>query len=278
MTFNLQPHSHLLIATPGSGKSHFAATAIEALGGGVVFMAPGDDERNSYVRYNPETTVFYGFDDPDFNPVLGQWETQGYGRLMKQAKIVRDALTEDRAAGKPPRWPVVVTDTLSAMLDNLAWNETLKKFATTTAPPAISPDGNSFYSYLKGVQESIVRQFRAIKALGVHWIATAHQKEKEQRADLLVANATTAGIEGKVKFLSPLIPGSMSDKLAGAFDLVSYVKIGKDKDGKTVHYLQLDSDPRRMSKAREGLKVTGNVANNWPALVSRIQKERETNG
>jgi hypothetical protein len=255
--------SILITGPSGVGKSSFARSAIAHEGSGLVIAAPGHDELDSYYGAN---YTGQGFDDVGYP---GGAPTG----LRDIAKYLYERLSEvkaDRDAGQPPRYKVLVVDTVSA-IGQLAFNATLARFGKDTAPPALSPDGAAFYSFLRAKQEETMRVVRAFKGYGVHLIALTHIGESEV-SDANVAKET----EGKIKVYTPLVPGGFKAALPALFSTVLAAGIAKNKEGKRVHYLQWQADGKKLSKSRLGLlsdqgKIPVSLDGSWKEIKTLIE-------
>lgn len=267
-------YSILVLGPPGSGKSTFALGAAKAAGSAIIALAPGLDEEASYrtLRDQPEY-IIRGYDDDEFYP-----DTKDGLKATGFNKLLSDLRTAYTLMATGPRPGALITDTFNSMCQ-LAMNKTYAKFGRVEPPPAMSPDGASFWGYYRTQQESLMRVCRAIRGLGPNWIATCHVAEKEQR-DVGPANPT----KGLAKIgLVPAIAGGFRDVFAAGFDMVFYAGVDEatTKGGKPNHYLQWEPDPKRPTKSRYGgLAETGKIANSWTGLVEKLQlvKEREDAG
>lgn len=259
--------SILIVGPSGAGKSFFARSALEHEGSGLVLAAPGVDELDSYYGLNEPEYVMQGFDDSTYFPTL---EQKGAVGLRDAVVWLQNRLAEvvsDVKEGKAARYAVVVADTISA-IGQLSTNATLVKFNRTEAPPAMSPDGAAFYTYLRSRQEEFMRILRAFKGYGVHVIALSHVGESEV-GETGVAKDTP----GKQKLYTALVPGAFKLALPSYFSTVMYADVGRGEGGKRVHYLQWQPDAKKPMKNRFGdLNISGKVENNWP-IVKRLIEE-----
>jgi len=277
-----EPGRAILVLGPsGTGKSTFALSALEALGGGVTLLAPGFDEISSYrplwedndecqiLQVAPEITLepakwhFVAVDDNDFVPSLGEWKADG---LKQTINFLRYILAETRAsveANDPLPWPVLVTDTVTALLDEFCVNTLLARNKADVPPPAMSPDGAAFYGGLKTLMRQVFRQCRAIRGYGVHWIATGHVQEKTASSTSLPGAAT------KQTEHMPLVTGAFRESLPAAFDVVAHTGVERGEDGE--HYLLLKPDSKRAAKVR-GVRIRdAKISNDWSALLQQLQ-------
>jgi hypothetical protein len=255
--------SLLVLGPPGSGKSSLARKALEAEGSGVVALALGMSEETSYksLRGN-QSYIVKGYDDPEFFPSMPQGlKASGYDQLLSDLRGVY-------AGTKTVVPAVLVTDTFSSM-SQLAMNKTFQKFGKAEPPPAMSPDGASFWGHQRMLLDSITRICRAIRGNGSHWIATCHVTEKEMKE----VGPSNPEQLGKSAGYVPAIAGGFRDVFAAEFDLVLYAGVRKDVD-KTkppIHYLQWRPDPKRPTKSRYGkLAETGAFLNSWTGLMEKI--------
>lgn len=258
--------SILITGPSGVGKSSFARAALVYEGGGLVVAAPGTDELDSY--YGVQGIVAKGFDD-----LPG--EITGLKQMVEFLKDRLGEVQEDVKAGLKPRYPVVVLDTISGAA-TLAINVTLTKFNRDVAPPAMSPDGAAFYTYLRSRQEELLRVIRAFKGYGVHVIVLCHITEGEV-GDTSIAKE----VEGvKTKMHVPLVPGAFKMVLPSYFSTVLSAGIRKGPDGQRQHFLQWQADGRKMSKSRLGdLDKEGKIVvsrkNSWELIKGKIEAAAE---
>lgn len=268
----MDTNSILFTGASGAGKSTLLRGALEYYGSGLVVMAPGDDEVDSYIGLDREKFLFKGFDDVLFHAELKEWAAEGHSDLVKWLKARYLELKADSDAGIELRYKVLAVDTISA-IGRLAYNATLAKFKYTEPPPSISPTGASFYGYLRITLESSVRMMRAIRGLGVHWIVASHPTE----ADVTPIQALGAA---KSKIM-PDLPGGLKNVLPSYFTTVLDVGIGTDNK----HYLQWAGDPKRVTKSRLGpLSSTGKIQlpvgskAAWTVLADALDNARKKLG
>lgn len=266
-------HSILLIGPTGSGKSYFAHSALRSLGSGAIVLSPGRDEENSYfdLLRNPRY-VFEGFDDPEYQPIIGDKVAKGYKALLNWMKKLNAGIAD----GSIPKPAALVVDTASA-IGRLAYNQTMAKFSYDEPPAAQSPNGAAFYGYLRLAQESFWRLASSVKGQGVHLIALAHPKEVEGVSDAAVPSDVALG-----KKLMVDLPGAFRDALPGRFDMVfanlveseTVLKDGKEVGKRRVWRLQHVPSNRRPTKSRWG-NLGKALPNTWPELMARIEKAAE---
>lgn len=263
-------HGMLLAGASGVGKSTLLRSALVYYGAGAVALAPGMDESSSYLGLldNPKYN-FGNFDDIFFQPALNQWTATGHKELVNWLTKIYTECKEDVVNGRAIRYPVIGCDTYSAV-GRLAYNATLAKFQRTEAPPAQSPDGAAFYSYLRLTMESSFRLFRAIRGLGAHLIMTSHTTEAE--VSEIQKNEADVGS----KKIMPDLPGGFKNMFPASFDLVFHVGVMIGKEGeKTVrkHYVQWQPDPKRPTKSRfPGLSENARIKADWAEINQRIEK------
>jgi AAA domain len=261
-------NSVLLTGASGAGKSTLLRGALEYYGSGLIVMAPGDDERDSYIGLDSDKYVYGPFDDVLFHAELKEWNASGHSDMVNWLKARYLEIKDDVDNGKKPRYKVLAVDTISA-IGRLAYNATLAKFKYTEPPPSISPTGASFYGYLRITLESGIRLMRAIRGLGVHWVVASHPTE----ADVTPIQALGAA---KSKIM-PDLPGGLKNVLPSYFTTVLDVGIGTN--GK--HYVQWAGDPKRVTKSRLGpLSTTGKIElptsskQAWIAIATALDQAR----
>lgn len=270
-------HSVLLTGASGAGKSSLIRGALEHYGSGLVVLAPGIDEIDSYIGLvDKPGFVFKGFDDIEYQPTVKGSKATGLDEMTKWLRERYAEVKADVEQGKPPRYAVLGVDTLSAV-GRLAYNATLARFNLTEPPPAIGSSGAPFYSYLRIILESSVRVMRGLRGLGVHWIVAAHPTEAEVTAIQQTANAPSGS-----KIL-PDLPGGFKNQLPSFFNLVVDVNI----NNKGEHYVQWAGDQKRVTKSRLGTLDGGGkiilppkAKDAWGLVDERIQgaMERLVNG
>lgn len=244
----------------GVGKSTFARSAIAYEGSGLVIAAPGNDELDSYIGLSNCEMAW--FDDLGAN---------GLGELRTFLRAKLELAVAAYKEKKEPPFKVAVMDTISGV-GHLAMTQTLRKFNRDSPPPAQSPDGAAFYGYIRNLQEEVISYFRAFKGYNIHIIGLTHIGEGE------VTDANVAkDVEGKIKVFTPLVPGSFKTVLPARFSTVLSAGIGRDKEGKRVHYLQWKADGKRMTKSRLGdlsdkpyIPVTPN--DGWPLVKAAVEE------
>ena len=261
-------HSILLTGPSGAGKSTFARGALVAEGSGLVLASPLD-ELDSYYGLEPPRYVLHSFDDADYLPSeaadkIGQ--PTGLRDAVRWLRLRYVEVAEDAKNGKPPRYAVLVLDTVSA-LGTLATNAAMAKYGRNEPPAAMSPDGAAFYTYLRQRQEEILRLARAFRGFGVHLIALSHVVETD------VKETTVAKmIEGTSRMHMPAVPGAFRAALPSFFSTVLYAGVVPGKDGGRLHYVQWKADPKRPTKNRFGdLDVNDRIKNDWLTVTQKIE-------
>jgi hypothetical protein len=222
-------------------------------------------EETSYRTFRGDDRfIIKGYDDPEFFPHLKELKATGYDQLLSDLRGVYASI--GKGGGKPA---VLVTDTFSSM-GQLAMDKTYQKFNRSEAPPAMSPDGASFWTYYRMLMDSLTRVCRSIRGSGVHWVCLCHVTEKEMK-EIGPSNPEQLG---KASGYIPALSGGFRDTFAGEFDLVFYAGVKKaTEQGKPpVHFLQWRPDPKRPTKSRYGgLAETGAIRNDWKLLLERIE-------
>lgn len=264
----INTNSVLLTGPSGAGKSTILRGALESYRSGIVVLAPGDDESDSYIGLDSDKYQFKGFDDILFHPELKEFEATGHSEMVKWLKEKYAEVKSDIDAGREPRYKVIGVDTISAV-GRLAYNATMAHFKFPEPPPAQSPTGAAFYSRLRLVLESGVRVMRGLRGLGLHWVVTSHPTEAE---------ATQIQSLGTAKRkVMPDLPGGFKNSLPSFFTTVLDVDI--DMKGK--HYVQWEGDPKSVTKSRLGIlspngKIelpTGSKAS-WETIAKALDQAR----
>lgn len=264
-------HSILLTGASGVGKSTLIRGALEHYGSGLIVLAPGRDEYNSYVSLHDNPAFVFGdFDDIMYQPALDpKSKAEGYTQMVRWLKERFLECQADQSSGKAIRYKVLAVDTMSG-IGRLAYNQTLSRFQLSEPPAAIGSSGAPFYSYLRNTLESGVRLMRAIRGLGVHWLMASHPTEAEATQIQLTEGAK---ISSKIM---PDLPGGFKNVLPSYFDIVVDVNI--DSNGK--HYIRWGGDARRVTKSRFGtlaekqtkLELPDNALMAWGLVDRSIQQ------
>lgn len=281
MSIVLPGKSAIILGPSGTGKSHLALTALLHHGSGVVITAPGADEMESYAPVYSQASrpvwhedgsftmdadkpfILAPFDDEDFAPSLGSRELKatGQARIVMFLRQIRRLIEEDVNAGRAPRWAVLVEDTVSG-IGELAYNAMLGSMGLVEPPKARGDGGSTFYGGYATRMGDVMRASRALKALGLHWIATSHVQIKD------ASDTYKQGeLASKEQYL-PLITGQFREKLTPIFDLALHSAV----DRKGQHYCLWRPDMKRQAKSRYGkLAESGSIPNDWPTILSAIE-------
>lgn len=261
-------HSILLTGPSGAGKSTFARGALVAAGSGMVLASPLDELDSYYGLEGPQFN-FGWFDDAAYLPSANVGDVGSPTGLRDAVRWLRARYLEVKAdfdAKLPPRYKVLVLDTVSAF-GTLALNTAMAKYGKNEPPPAMSPDGAAFYTYLRQRQEELLRLARAFRGFGVHLIALCHVVETEVK-DTAVAKVT----EGATKMNMPAVPGAFRAALPSFFSTVLYAGVMPGKDGSRIHYVQWKADPKRPTKNRFGdLDPNDRIRNDWTIVSGKIE-------
>lgn len=290
----INPPGRSLIALgpSGTGKSTLAASAVRYHGSGVIITCPGTDEMESYHEFYDEAErpvwhedgsvelpdtpyLMAGFDDEDFT-VTGDrrdLKADGLRRMIFFLRAVRATIQQDLDAGKPPRWGCFVQDTWAGIA-TLAHNSALANLGETDVPKARGDGGATFYIGLASRLHDVARASRALKGLGLDWVATSHVKVTDVEDSAKVG----AGVTSKTQYM-PLITGSFREQLTPMFDLVLHSEVQKDPKNKDklVYQVRHDIDMRRQAKVR-GLKrpltADGCITNDYETIIEAYLKAR----
>lgn len=261
-------HSILLTGSSGSGKSTLIRGALEQYGSGLVLLAPGTDEIDSYRKLvtNPNYR-FAGFDDVLYQPALDKnSKATGHVEMVSWLKERYLEIKSDVDAGNAPRYAVLGVDTLSAV-GRLAYNSAMSRFGYTEPPAAIGTNGAPFYSFIRNTLESGVRLMRAIRGCGVHWVVASHPTEAETTA---IQQTEGAKLSSKIM---PDLPGGFKNILPSFFNIVLDVNI--DTNGK--HYVRWSGDPKRVTKSRFGslgapkLELPNDAKAAWNVIANAVE-------
>lgn len=261
-------HSILLTGPSGAGKSTFARGALVAEGSGLVLASPLD-ELDSYYGLEEPAYKMRHFDDADYLPSEAADKIgipTGLRDAVRWLRLRYAEVKDDFDAGKPPRYKVLVLDTVSA-IGTLATNATMAKYGRNEPPAAMSPDGAAYYTYLRQRQEELLRLARAFRGFGVHLIALSHVTETDVK-DTMVAKVA----DGTSRMNMPAVPGAFRAVLPSFFSTVLYAGVIPGKDGARVHYVQWKPDPKRPTKNRFGdLDTNDRIKNDWVSVTQKIE-------
>ena len=279
-----------IMGPSGAGKSHLTREALEHHGSGVVLMAPGADEMESYRSlydqanipvFNDDGTVtldknaryiFCPVDDEDYMPSIPEHNgvAEGHRQGLRFLAAIATILREDRKNGrKDLRWKMLGTDTFSG-LGSLTFNVMLNNMGIQTPPPAISPEGARFYGGYAIKMREIATQCRKLKGMGLDWISTAHVQIKE--ASKTYGEQATGVAKDQHM---PIFTGVFREQFPALFDVNFHA--GRNDDG---YYLLWDTDLSRKARSRYGslsgpeLKNIGadKIKNNWSTVEAAIQE------
>lgn len=263
-------HSILLTGPSGAGKSTFARGALVAEGSGLVVASPLD-ELDSYLGLDLPKYNMRHFEDSTYLPSESSTELVGAPTGLRDAvrwlRLRYAEVAADFAASKPPRYKVLVLDTVSAF-GTLAVNTAMHKYGRNEPPAAMSPDGAAFYTYLRQRQEELLRLARAFRGFGVHLIALSHVTETDVK-DTAVAKVT----EGASRMNMPAVPGAFRATLPSFFSTVLYAGVIAGAENKRIHYVQWKADPKRPTKNRFGdLDTNDRIRNDWLIVKAKIEE------
>lgn len=259
--------SILVTGASGVGKSTFLCKALEAEGSGCVLASPAD-ELDSYspLLDNP-SYAFQAIDDGLYTPTLKDGsKPTGLADGLAWLKQRFVEVLSDAKANKAPRYAVLGLDTVSAM-GSLATNATMANYSRTEPPPALSPDGAAFYTYLRMKQEELMRLARAFRGYGVHLIALSHEVETEVGPEKVAST-----IDGKVKVHLPAVPGAFRAALPSFFSTVLHAGVAPGSNGTRQHYVQWKPDPKRPTKTRFGDLGQDKLNNDWLMIKTAIEQ------
>lgn len=284
--------SLLLLGPSGSGKSHTLRTALKAEGSGVVVMALGLDEIESYRDLYPDADImatpedverliqedddgvaflatdkpylFAAFDDEEFFPSLKEWTVSGQKSIITFLRLVRKRVQSEIAAGNDNPYAVLGVDSYSGV-GELASNAMLSYLKSPEPPKARGDGGATYYIGYANKLSEVARACRSIRGYGSHWIATCHVQVKEA-SDTFSAQDVTASEQEM-----PMFTGQFRERIPAFFDLVVHLGIGKKGD----HYIQPTADRFRASKSRYRLDPgkldkDGRIENDWTKIKDAI--------
>lgn len=246
-------HAILVIGPSGSGKSSFARDALLEEGSGLIALAPGVDEVASYAEFGGEE----GYSTESFaSPSKAvAWLEEVYRKNFEHYQKNGTALHK-----------LLITDTLSGY-DQIIRGAVTKKMGIIEPPKAQSPAGYDFYTGIQYRWERILAPCRALRGLGVHWIALSHTKTRAADEETM----KSSGLES-VELVQPLVTGATRNSLPGAFDLVMHSSIEYVKQ-EIVFALRCKGDPTKVTKSRFGDLAEGAMVKNyWKPVVELIDK------
>lgn len=217
-----------LVGPPGFGKSTFVRQGAEAGLKTYVALCPSR-EGVTYAGLSNITKEV--FEDPEWVPALGKKEAKGFLALYKKLYDLRNS-----------DYQLVALDTGNVALE-LATHYTLAKYNVgDMAQLEQTKNGKyGFWQDYKAYTSQLFDLLGALRSLGKHVVVTFHQDVREvEGAGKGITTMSKTGEqelswdEGKV----PDIMGSMRDKIAGKFDVFSFLErdiIGTDSK----HYLRV---------------------------------------
>jgi hypothetical protein len=286
--------SVLALGPSGSGKSHLLRTALRHYGSGVMLLALGSDEIESYREFYEEADfltkpsdldalvqhddkkkpflatekpyLLAAFDDTDFLPSIGEWTTQGHASMVKMLRLLRQQAQKDADEGRELRYQMVGLDTYSGV-GELAHNAMCSVMRITEPPKARGDGGAQYYIGYRGKLVEVARACRSLRGYGMSWFATSHVQVRE--ASDTFSGADVAAKEQQMA----LFTGSFREQLPGFFDLVMYT--GISAQGK--HYAQFQPDKFRSSKSRydvvdaSALDAKGRIENDWKIIEAALR-------
>ena len=297
--FNMmtQGKSMLVAGPSGTGKSTFMRRALRSLGGGVIALAPGADEMASYEEFAlgtqmarwsasddpakqndrvhdalalpPRTDdkpyLMATFADDDYLPSLQGSKAVAYAhrRYLRFLRAVAIVSEEAMLQGAPLPYPVLVTDTLSA-IGKMAFNAIMHDMRRSDAPPAMSPEGAAFYTGYRNKMEEVMTVQRRLRGLGMYVLASAHVTEKEVKQKELIGGVETPS----VKQILPMFTGQFREDVGAAFDLVLHSHVVKG-----ACYLRWTPSMNRQSKSRVGALATDDkpMPNDFDDVMARVR-------
>lgn len=282
-------HSMIVVGPSGTGKSSLLRKALKHYGSGIILLAPGADEASSYsdlydqatwVSWNDDGTfkldptkpyVLASFDDDDYFPSLPNDQRgtpTGISRAVSFMRGVRGLLRQDLQEGRPPRWAVLGVDTLSGF-NQMANNKMLARMGLPTPPPAMSPEGSTYYTGIANSLVELSRACKALRGLGLHWLTSAHVVKRD-------VDDVHRGDEASGKTqVQALFTGAFRNQVFAMFDLVFFAAVGRQKDGRPTYNVTWQPDYRRQAKSRLGSLAAGStLPNDWGAILEAIQAAR----
>lgn len=256
----IDSHALLVMGASGSGKSHMLNSALRYYGSGIVLLAPGVAEINSYYPLNkdPEHYDFVSFDDSDFGPLVERSRAHA-------AKDVVKYLTEaaERVRGGLER-KVLAVDTGSA-LGEFALYAALDKYGLETPPPVRGEKGFPFFRYLLNAQRSMFAKMQVMRGLGLHWIMASQVALRE------VSEGQSADESKQKQVYMPMFPGGFRDTVPQYFDLVVQATAVPVQGQPAKHVLIAREDNRHVTKSRLG-DIGVNVENTWTAVLPKLEQ------
>ncbi len=274
----------------GAGKSDLIREALEFHGSGVVLMAPGADEMESYrslydradqPTFNDDGTVtldksqdyiFCPVDDEDYMPSLPEHSgvAEGHKQGLRFLATIATILREDRANGKKElRWKMLGTDTFSG-LGSLSFNALLFSMGLKTPPKARGEQGAEFYGGYAIKMREVATQCRKLKGMGLDWISAAHVQIREASKTFSESSTGTAKDQHM-----PIFTGVFREQFPALFDVNFHA--GRNDQG---FYLLWDTDLSRKARSRYGslsgplLENVGEdkIPNHWLTVEAAIQE------
>lgn len=284
------PKGHfLLVGGPyGSGKSSLGRSALRHEGGGLILLAPGDDERPSYHEFeNRPEYVIRSFDDPGFLPALGAAFRTATGFASALQTVAKAAEQEAKrlVENTTRKFPVIVMDTISSMA--VLGLNLLLAAEGASAPPTDREGIIEFWTKYRILMEQFIRPIRALRGLGAHIILNTHVGERVHKdGGGLAAAVNSTGVTDTDKtVLTPMISGAFRDILLGYPDVILHTRIrgggrvvGDRNDPSNPRFVvQWQSSSRRLSKSRIGELMLPDaegkyapLVNEWPVIKAAM--------
>lgn len=234
-----------LVGPPGFGKSTFIRQGADA--GLKTYVALCPSREGLTYEGSPNITK-EAYEDPEWQPILGKLKAEGFINLQKKLYELRSS-----------DYQLIAVDTGNMALD-LANHYTLAKYNVGDMA-ALEQTRNGkfgFWQDYKNYTSQLFDVLGSLRSAGKHVVVTFHQDVREvEGAGRGVETVSRTGEkelswdEGKV----PDIMGSMRDKIAGRFDVFSFLE--RDIVGtESKHYLRV--------------KPTSNA---WAKMAAPIFKE-----
>lgn len=245
-----------VIGPPGSGKSHFARSALE-LGKGFGLLAPAS-ELASYAGTDMDYEVIV---EPDWKPSEGKFVASGWPQML--------AALRQMEAGD---YKVGIFDTMSSLADVVGHGILA---GHRTANPQELSNPFVYYREIKNRVAEFVDRINTLRyKKKMHMIILWHEDVREVEG-LGLKKKDAQGKEHWDTAKMPMLEGSLRNEIAKWFDLHMYAEpvVGSKPFRCKLHALP---QPNALAKTRlrivEKLQALAEVPNSFPQILKMVEE------